>query len=329
MSWSGNKFPSSHNQHHPGLASAHSRLPEATSCGSNVHPAVATSAHRLEASPASPASGSAAVRPTTNTTWATEDIVTFLLEVGRWKNDVRKISLKMDKTTAQIQDCYNVLAGSGLNGSLDAQHVQSCSTALRDSYKVTNKNQGKNLEERKIWNWRCTLRRAFFRKLPSNPLKFEPKALYAVRSCQPAVHQELAVAWGGGNSDQLCGRRSKETQSDIGRDYFEPDATSEASDGMQKHYSAKRAISVEISIFVPSCGLAKASHEPVARLSQFGNACKPSKKRAEPAIVKPPQHDSTLWLEFGRYTEPRDLLQSFPPKDPNSDRTIPILDVDQ
>jgi hypothetical protein len=48
------------------------------------------------------------------------------------------------KTTTQVRECYNVLARARLlHGRLDAQHVESASKALGDSYKVTLYSQRK------------------------------------------------------------------------------------------------------------------------------------------------------------------------------------------
>ncbi|KAJ7898914.1 hypothetical protein B0H14DRAFT_2556965 [Mycena olivaceomarginata] len=120
--------------------------PSASLSGNEVHVPVATCVYATAASPTSPAwTSSAKCRPmpTTNTTWAKEDIVMFLLEVARWKDDVRKISVGL-----KSKDCYKVLTVAGLlHGRLDAQHVESCSKALGDSYKVTIKSQPSSKRE--------------------------------------------------------------------------------------------------------------------------------------------------------------------------------------
>ncbi|KAJ7877082.1 hypothetical protein B0H14DRAFT_2567923 [Mycena olivaceomarginata] len=120
--------------------------PSASLSGNEVHVPVATCVYATAASPTSPAwTSSAKCRPmpNTNTTWAKEDIVMFLLEVARWKDDVRKISVGL-----KSKDCYKVLTVAGLlHGRLDAQHVESCSKALGDSYKVTIKSQPSSKRE--------------------------------------------------------------------------------------------------------------------------------------------------------------------------------------
>ncbi|KAJ7709098.1 hypothetical protein B0H14DRAFT_714211 [Mycena olivaceomarginata] len=115
-------------------------------------------------------------RVTTNTTWTNGEIITFLSEVSS-QEEVGRISVKLEKkTTTQVRECYNVLAWARLlHGRLDAQHVESASKALGDSYKVTLYSQPRTSEEREIWNWRRTLRKAFFRRLSAS--HFEPKPL--------------------------------------------------------------------------------------------------------------------------------------------------------
>ncbi|KAJ7889289.1 hypothetical protein B0H14DRAFT_2691956 [Mycena olivaceomarginata] len=134
----------------------------------------ATTGIPITGSDASPAlSSSAKCRPrvTTNIAWMNDEIITLLLGM-RSKDGIRRISVKLKKTTAQVQDCYNVLARAGLlHGRLDAQHVESSSKAFTIP---TNYLQARTLEERKIWDWRRKLRRAFFRRSASH---FEPKPL--------------------------------------------------------------------------------------------------------------------------------------------------------
>ncbi|KAJ7856360.1 hypothetical protein B0H14DRAFT_2752990 [Mycena olivaceomarginata] len=138
---------------------------------------VLTSVYPITGSDALPALSSSAEchpRATTNIAWMNDEIITFLSGV-RSKDGIGRISVKLKKTTAQVQDCYNVLARAGLlHGRLDAPHVESSSKALHHSYKVTIKSQPRTSEERKIWDWRRKLRRAFFRRSASH---FEPKPL--------------------------------------------------------------------------------------------------------------------------------------------------------
>ncbi|KAJ7861571.1 hypothetical protein B0H14DRAFT_2741925 [Mycena olivaceomarginata] len=90
-----------------------------------------------------------------------------------------------NKTRNQIKDCYVVLATAGLLvGPMNNHLVQLCSQTLYESFKVTNKNQPRTPEERKVWKWRRALQRTFFNKLfvlqagkdASFP-SFEPKPL--------------------------------------------------------------------------------------------------------------------------------------------------------
>ncbi|KAJ7842019.1 hypothetical protein B0H14DRAFT_3140051 [Mycena olivaceomarginata] len=126
-----------------------------------------------------PLSSSATGRATTNTTWANHEIISFLSGVHSGDN-VRKISVALKrKTKAQVQDCHSVLTAAGLlYGMLDHHHIESCSKALHDSYKVGNKSQPRTSEESEIWEWRRALRTAFFKRTASN---FEAK---------PSVHEQ-------------------------------------------------------------------------------------------------------------------------------------------
>ncbi|KAJ7799017.1 hypothetical protein B0H14DRAFT_3156675 [Mycena olivaceomarginata] len=97
-----------------------------------------------------PLSSSATGIATTNTTWANHEIT-------------------------QVQDCHSVLTAAGvLYGMLDSHHIESCSKVLHDSYKVGTRSQ----QESKIWEWRRTLRTAFFNRTASN---YEAK---------PSVHEQ-------------------------------------------------------------------------------------------------------------------------------------------
>ncbi|KAJ7889076.1 hypothetical protein B0H14DRAFT_3127076 [Mycena olivaceomarginata] len=95
-------------------------------------------------------------------------------------DNVRKISVGLKrKTTAQVQDCHSVLTAAGvLYGMLDSHHIESCSKVLHDSYKVGTRSQPRTTEESKIWEWRRTLRTAFFNRTASN---YEAK---------PSVHEQ-------------------------------------------------------------------------------------------------------------------------------------------
>ncbi|KAJ7870171.1 hypothetical protein B0H14DRAFT_3576030 [Mycena olivaceomarginata] len=143
-----------------------------------------------------PLSSSATGIATTNTTWANHEIISFLSGVHLGDN-VRKISVGLKrkvrnaqtfsdsssqlhfKTTAQVQDCHSVLTAAGvLYGMLDSHHIESCSKVLHDSYKVGTRSQPRTTEESEIWEWRRTLRTAFFNGTASN---YEAK---------PSVHEQ-------------------------------------------------------------------------------------------------------------------------------------------
>ncbi|KAJ7927148.1 hypothetical protein B0H13DRAFT_1971609 [Mycena leptocephala] len=93
-------------------------------------------------------------RATTDIPWLEGEIETFISAVTLGEN-VKEISVRLrNKTSSQVSDCYNVLAVAGLlNGPLD-RHVERCSMALYDSFKLSIRSRARTPEEHKVWTWR-------------------------------------------------------------------------------------------------------------------------------------------------------------------------------
>ncbi|KAJ7923921.1 hypothetical protein B0H13DRAFT_1864400 [Mycena leptocephala] len=132
------------------------------------------------------------IRATTDIGWLPGEIGTFLslITFGHntgWDNSRRiSVALKNKVGTAQlhplemsgqVQNCYDVLAAAGLLGVPLEGHVERCSKALDDSFKL--KIAARTPEEKEVWNWRCTLQKTFIKRstAANQQATLEPRSL--------------------------------------------------------------------------------------------------------------------------------------------------------